>query len=81
MEDVFEFADAPYNLRNQSKCSRSLPYTYALRGMALKRHLLWVYKVPTEIIIPNLLRNLKHELRVEFPKTVLARYVNCSLNI
>ena len=27
------------------------------------------------------MRNLKHELWVGFPKTVLARYVNCSLNM
>ena len=27
MKGVFEFADAPYNLRNQSKCSRSIPCT------------------------------------------------------
>ena len=27
MKGVFEFADIPYNLRNQSKCSRSIPCT------------------------------------------------------
>ena len=27
MKGVFEFADVPYNLGNQSKCSRSIPYT------------------------------------------------------
>ena len=27
MKDDFEFADVLYNLRNQSKCSRSIPYT------------------------------------------------------
>ena len=30
---------------------------------------------------PNHLSNLKCELKVGFPKTVHARYVNCSLNI
>ena len=27
MKGVFEFADVPYNLRNQSKCNRSIPCT------------------------------------------------------
>ena len=27
MKDDFELADVLYNLRNQSKCSRSIPYT------------------------------------------------------
>ena len=27
MKGVFEFLDLPYNLRNQSKCSRSIPCT------------------------------------------------------
>ena len=27
MKDVFEFADVPYNLRNQSKCGRNIPCT------------------------------------------------------
>ena len=37
MEGVFEFADVPYNLRNQSKPSCSIPL---LKGMALKQDLL-----------------------------------------
>ena len=27
MKGVFEFTDVPYNLRNQSKCNRSMPCT------------------------------------------------------
>ena len=27
MKGVFEFTDVPYNLRNQSKCNRSIPCT------------------------------------------------------
>ena len=26
MKGVFEFTDVPYNLRNQSKCNRSIPF-------------------------------------------------------
>ena len=82
MKGVFEFTDVPYNLRNQSKCNHSIPCTerYGIEtassiGPKLQN------KVPTEIKIPNPLRNLKCELKVGFPETVLARYANCSLNM
>ena len=82
MKGIFQFTEVPYNLRNQSKCNRSIPCnercgTEAASSIVLK---LW-HKVPTETKIPNPLRNLKCELKVGFPKTVLARYVNCSLNM
>ena len=78
MKSVFEFADVPYNLRNQSKCSRSIPCTerYGTETASPIVLKLWD-KVLTEMKFPN----LKHELRVGSPKTVLARYVNCSLNM
>ena len=77
MKGVFEFTDVPYNLRNLSKCNRS--------RMASKRHLqnygpkLWG-KIPTGMR-ENILKNLKSELKVGFPKSVFARYVNCPLNM
>ena len=82
MKSVFEFADVPYNLRNQSKCSHSIPCTkrYGIETASSIVLKLWG-KVLTEIKFPNFLRNLNHKLRVGFPKTLLARYVNCSLNM
>ena len=73
MKGVFEFVDVPYNLWNQSKCSRSIPCTeeYDIETASSIGLKLWE-KVPTDI---------KYELRVRFPKTVPARYVNCSLNM
>ena len=50
MKGVFESADVPYNLRNQSKWSRSIPCTERF-GMATAHSIglkLWD-KVPTEI--------------------------------
>ena len=73
MKAVFEIADVPYNLRNQSKCSRSISCSerYGIAAASLGQSSYRNKK------IINLLRNLKHELRVGFPKTALARYVNC----
>ena len=50
MKGVFEFVDVPYNLRNQSKCSRSIPCTkrYATETASSIGPDLWD-KVPTEI--------------------------------
>ena len=81
-ERCFEFADIPHNLRNQSKCSRRIPCTemYGIeRASSIGPKLMGksAYKKKN----PNLLRNLKHELKVGLPKTVLARYVNCLLNM
>ena len=36
MKGIFEFDNVPYNLRNQSKCNRSIPST---KSIALKQHL------------------------------------------
>ena len=45
MKGVFEFADVPDNLRNQSKCNRSISCTEV---MPLKRHLLLVQNYGTD---------------------------------
>ena len=49
MKGIFEFADVPYNLRNQSKCSRSIPCTerYGIETASSIGPNLW-NKVPTE---------------------------------
>ena len=49
MKGVFEFLDVPYNLRNQSKCSRSIPCTekYGTETPSSIGLKLWD-KVPTE---------------------------------
>ena len=71
MKVVFEFTDVPYNLRNQFKCNRSVPCIerYGVETASSIGPKLW-YKVPTEMT------DLKCELKVRFPKTVLARYIN-----
>ena len=50
IKGVFEFADVPHNLRNQSKCSRSIPCTekYGIQAASSIGPKLWD-KVPTEI--------------------------------
>ena len=50
MKGVFEFFGVPYNLRSQSKCSRSIPYTerYAIETAFSIGPNQWD-KVPTEI--------------------------------
>ena len=50
MKDVFEFADVFYNLRNQSKCSPSIPCTerYGIETASSVGPKL-CDKVPTEI--------------------------------
>ena len=82
MKGVFGFSDVPYNLRNQSKCNCSIPCTerYGIETASSIGPKLWD-KVPTEIKNSKSLRNLKCKLRAGFSKTVLARYVNCSLNM
>ena len=59
MKCVFEFADVRYNLRNQSKCDRSIPCTerYGIKTASSIGPKLW-NKVPK---ILNPLRNLKYE--------------------
>ena len=48
MKGVFEFADVPYNLRNQSKCNRSIPCTekYGIKTASSIGRKLWD-KAPT----------------------------------
>ena len=50
MKGVFELADVPYNLRNQSKCSRSIPCTekYDFETASSIGPKLWD-KIPKEI--------------------------------
>ena len=50
MKGVFEFADVPYNLKNQSKYNRSMPCTerYGIETASSIGPKLWD-KVPTEI--------------------------------
>ena len=69
MKGVFEFADVPYNLRNQFKCSRSIPFTerYGIETASSMGPKLW-NKVPTEIKNSKSLEEFK-ELRFGFPKT------------
>ena len=82
MKGVFEFADVPYNLRNQSRCSPSIPCTEKY-GIETASPIVQDYgtKFQQKLKTPNLLSNLKYKLRVGFPKTVHSRYVNCSLNM
>ena len=79
MKGVFEFSDVPYNLKDQSKCSCSIPCTerYLIERASSIGPRLW-NKIPTKIKNSNW--NLNCDLTVGFPKTVLARYVKCSLN-
>ena len=66
---VFKFADAPYNLRNQSNCNCIISCTE--KGIETASSIgtkLWELK-------------LKYKSRVRFPKTVYVRYVSCSSNI
>ena len=80
MKGIFDFTGVPYNLRIQFKCNRSMPCTekYGIETASSIGPKLW-NKVLTEIKIPNPLRNLKCELKVGFPKTVLASYVTMNL--
>ena len=80
MKDVFKFADVPYNLRNSSKFSRSIPCTrmYATETASSVDLKLWdmFYRNKN---ISNPLRNFKYELRNRLLKTVFARHLDCSL--
>ena len=55
----------PYNLRTQFKCNHNIQCTerYGIETVSSIGPKLWD-KVPTEIKIPNYLRNLKCELKV-----------------
>ena len=64
MKGVFEFADVPYNLRNQSKCSRSIPCTerYGIVTASSIDPKLWD-KVPTEIKNSKSLEEFKARIK------------------
>ena len=69
MKDVFEFADVPYNLRNQSKCRRSIPCTerYSIETASSIGPKLWD-KVPTEIKNSKSLEEFKARIKSWVPK-------------
>ena len=64
MKGVFEFADVPYNLRNQSKCSRSIPCTerYGIVTASSIDPKLW-NKVPKEIKNSKSLEEFKARIK------------------
>ena len=64
MKRVFKFDDVPYNLRNQSKCSRSIPYTEK-NGIEMGSSIgpkLWE-KVPTKIKNYKSLEEFKAQIK------------------
>ena len=79
---VFEFIDVPYNLRNQSKCNRSIPFTerYGIETASSIGPKLFD-KVPTVMKTSKSLEEFKVRIKSWVRKIVLARYVNCSLNM
>ena len=82
MKVVFEFADLPYNLRNQSKCSRNISRTErkGIETVSFVGPKLWD-KISTEIKNSICLEELKVQINSWLSKAVLARYVNSSLNM
>ena len=69
MKGVFEFVDVPYNLRNQSKCSRSIPCTekYGIETASSIGPKLWD-KAPTEIKNSKPLEGFKARIKSWVPK-------------
>ena len=69
MEGVFEFTDVSYNLRNQSKCNRSIPCTekYGTETTSSIGPKLW-NKVPTEIKNSKSLEEFKVRIKSWVPK-------------
>ena len=69
MKGVSEFADVPYNLRNQSKCSRSIPCTekYGTETASSIGPKLWD-KAPTEIKNSKSLEGFKARIKSWVPK-------------
>ena len=83
MKGGFQFTDVYYNLRNQSKCNRSIPCAerYVIETASSIGPKLWD-KVPTEIKNSKSYEEFKVQIKSwVFPKTVPARYANCSLNM
>ena len=69
------FLDVPYNLRNQSKCSRNMPCTkkHDIKTASFTDPKLW-HKVPTEIKNSKSLKEFKPWIKSWVPK-------NCNLFI
>ena len=74
MKGVFEFADVPYNLRNQSRCSPSIPCTekYGIETASSIGPRLWD-KVPTEIKNSKSLEEFKAQIKSCVPKNCLVK--------
>ena len=70
MKGVFEFVDVPYNLRNPSKCSRSIPCTerYGIETASSIGLKLW-HKVPAEIKNSKSLEEFKARIKSWVPKS------------
>ena len=64
MKCVFKFADVPYNARNHSKCSRSVPCTerYGIEMASSIGPKLW-YKAHTEIKNSKSLEDFKAKIK------------------
>ena len=69
MKGVFKFTDVLYNLRNQSKCNRSIPCTekYGIEAASSIGLKLWG-KVPTEIKNSKSLKEFKVRIKSWVPK-------------
>ena len=69
MKDVFEFANVPYNLRNQSKCKRNIPCTKrcGIETASSIGRKLWD-NVPTEIKYSKSFEEFKARIKSWIPK-------------
>ena len=77
MKGVFDFADVSYNLRNQSKCNRSIQFTEKY-GIEVTSSLCpkLQEKVPPEAKSSESLEEFKVQIKGWVPKPVLAGYEN-----
>ena len=80
MKGIFKFTDVPYNLRNQSKCNRSIPCTerYGIETASSIGPKLWD-KASTEIKNSKSLEEFKVRIKGWVPKNCL--YKICKLFI
>ena len=69
MKDFFKFADVPYNLRNQSNWSRSIPCTakYGIGTASSIGPKQWD-KIPAEIKRPKSLEEFETRIKIWFPR-------------
>ena len=81
MKGVFELADVPDNLRNQSKCSRSIPCTekYDIETTSSIGPKLWE-KVPTEIQNSKSLEEFKARIKGWVPKNCPCKICELFIN-